>query len=359
MSNELSHSEFSQKSKIEYLSQLRIIKKNVINIVNFPENIAIIDLLESEEFLGQYGKMIKIIITYKINQENNKEEYSAYISYSNELEAALAILCIDSLLIEGKIIRAFFGTTKYCIYFLNNKICPNIDKCNFLHNYITDKNIIIDNNNSFSYEDHLNLAKKIIYASNIKINNLSKNNQKTQKLGKHIFPSIDIIFFNKEEKEKYFRTVDTRHYIKTTNTDSKTNQNNFSLNNYDDQKNNLIFNTNSENNDKNQILFGQNDFMNVRQSNSNYINNKDKSEYFISGNSSENIKNNSLSSIKLHNIFRKSINHILIAKPLFMALNNVTLQKLELEYFLNDLSKDDVITYKLLDGCLDPIGYLL
>ena len=62
---------------------------------------------------------------YKVNQENNKKSYLAYITYSNELEAALAILFIDSLLIEGKIIRAFFGTTKYCNHFLYNTKCPN------------------------------------------------------------------------------------------------------------------------------------------------------------------------------------------------------------------------------------------
>ena len=53
------------------------------------------------------------MVTQKINPDNNKKVYSAYITYSNEQEAALAILCVDSLLIDGKIVRAFFGTTKY------------------------------------------------------------------------------------------------------------------------------------------------------------------------------------------------------------------------------------------------------
>ena len=68
------------------------------------------------------------MIKYKLNHENNKKLYSAYITYSNEIEAALAVLCVDSLLINGKIIRVFFGTTKYCINFLNNMKCPNLDK---------------------------------------------------------------------------------------------------------------------------------------------------------------------------------------------------------------------------------------
>ena len=111
----------------------------MIYINDIPESIAIIDLLESKAYLGQYGKIIKFIMIYKINQKKNKEEYSAYITYSNELEAALAILCINSLIFEGKIIRAFFGTIKYRNYFLKNKKCPNTNKCDFLHHFINDK----------------------------------------------------------------------------------------------------------------------------------------------------------------------------------------------------------------------------
>ena len=176
---------------------------------------AVINLLKSEPYLGQYGTIIKFIMTYKVNQENNKKAYSAYITYSNELEAALAILCIDSLLIKGKIIRAFFGTTKYCYYFLNNKKCQNPDKCAFLHHFINDNNIIIDNNdnNAFTYPYHLNLAKKMIDASNLKAKYLTEKTHITLKLKKNVFPTVDFVFLNEEEKEQYFTTGDIR-YIK-------------------------------------------------------------------------------------------------------------------------------------------------
>ena len=68
------------------------------------------------------------MISYKINPDNKRKNYSAYITYSKEREAALAILCVDSLMIKGKIIRAFFGTTKYCSYFLNNSKRQNLEK---------------------------------------------------------------------------------------------------------------------------------------------------------------------------------------------------------------------------------------
>ena len=92
------------KEKAESLKYQRIIKTNIVHVHGFPKKIAKTELLNSEPYFGQYGKIIRSMIIYKINPENGKKSYSAYITYSNEKEAALAILCVDSLLIEGKII---------------------------------------------------------------------------------------------------------------------------------------------------------------------------------------------------------------------------------------------------------------
>ena len=161
-------SESFKNEETENLSKVRILKKNLVHIQGFQKNIGKIDTLKSKEYFGLYGNIIKIIQTYKRKPSNNKKVYSVYITYSNEREAAYAILCVDSLLIQGKIIRAFFGTTKYCNYFLNNQVCPNFDKCIFLHQPINDKDIIIDNNMIFSYDEHITLAKKIINYSDPK-----------------------------------------------------------------------------------------------------------------------------------------------------------------------------------------------
>ena len=334
------------------MSQIRIIKKNLIHIHGIPKSIAIISLLKTDKYLGQYGKIVRFIIKYKINEENNKKAYSAYITYSNELEAALAILCIDSLLIEGKIIRAFFGTTKYCNHFLKENICPNIGNCIYLHQSITDKDIIIDNddNNSFSYNEHLNLARKIIKESYLNINNIIKNKKI---MDKSIFPPINFIFLNEEEKEKFFTTGNIG-YIKTNNPG----QNSSILNNFNESKKNLIFNNHSYNNNHKKILLGDNNYAGNSMLN---LNNKEKPQCLIMKNIIEDNNNNpnSLSSMELFKIFRNSINHILNAKPFYMALKNVNLKKLELEHFIKDLSDNGVHVNELLDGCLDPISTLL
>ena len=124
---------FFSKEKVESLKQLRIINQNLVHVEGLPKNLLKEELLKSRKYFGQYGKIKKLILSRKINPENNKDVYSVYITYENKIEAACAILCVDSLLICGKIIRAFFGTTKYCNFFLENTTCKNLKKCLFLH----------------------------------------------------------------------------------------------------------------------------------------------------------------------------------------------------------------------------------
>ena len=190
---------FFSKEKAESLKKLRIIKQNLIHVQGFPKSLAKIGTLKSKKYFGQYGKIIDIILSTKINPENKKEIYSIYITYENKLEAALAVLCVDSLLIFGKIIRAFFGTTKYCNNFLDNRKCQNSDKCLFLHQLVTNEEIIIYDNTNFSYEDHLNMSKKIVEQSISEIKNIPSK----PKNWKSRLPYIDFIFLKEEEKQEY------------------------------------------------------------------------------------------------------------------------------------------------------------
>ena len=179
--------------------EARIIKKNLIHVHGFPKSLAKLDILKSYEYFGQYGTILNSILLKKVNSNTNKITSSVYITFSNEKEAAIAILCVDSLMMEGKIIRAFYGTTKYCNYFLNSTSCPNRNKCLFLHELITDEDIIINNDTKFSYDDHLNLAKKILNLYNIK-------NFRYQNNIKSVFPPISFINLSEEGKERFLES---------------------------------------------------------------------------------------------------------------------------------------------------------
>ena len=87
--------------------------------------------------------------------------------------------------------------------------------------------------------------------------------------------------------------------------------------------------------------------------------NEEKSKFFSTKNIIEININNSLPQKDLYKIFENSVNHILNAKPYFMELKNINLQKLELEYFIDDLTKNGINIYTLLNDCLDPINNVL
>jgi len=97
------------------------------------------------EYFGQYGTILKIVVNktkaYNPNGPNGPS-YSAYISYNTSQEASIAILAIDNIEIDDHILRASYGTTKYCTFFLKNCDCPNKD-CLYLH-YLADENDIVN-----------------------------------------------------------------------------------------------------------------------------------------------------------------------------------------------------------------------
>ena len=161
------------KEQAKKLSKLRIIQKNLVHFQGFPESLNNQDILE--KYFNQFGKIMKFVLGQKKEEEiQKKRTNSAYITYSRNEEAAIAILTMDSLIIEGHLVRAFFGTTKYCVHFLNNLECFNKEKCMFIH-YIADNNDILGINSKFDYNDHINLAKKILANSNFNYKNLVLN----------------------------------------------------------------------------------------------------------------------------------------------------------------------------------------
>jgi hypothetical protein len=125
-----------------------------------------------------------------MDKKSNKKSNSAYITFSTFEQAAYAILSVDSIKIDNQLVRAFFGTTKYCNHFLNNFKCFNSEKCMFLH-YLVDQNDIIAENSKFGYSEHIKLAKKIIGFGSVQSQlYVMKNSNKN----KSVLPNIVTIY---------------------------------------------------------------------------------------------------------------------------------------------------------------------
>ena len=317
--------------------ETRIIKKNLIHAHGFPKSLSKLEILKSYEYFGQYGTILNSILIKKVNSNTNKSTFSVYITFSDEKEAAIAILCVDSLIIEGKIVRAFYGTTKYCKYFLNNVACPNEHKCIFLHKLVTDEDIIINNDTKFSYDDHLNLAKKILKLYNVKFFRYQKNKNS-------VFPPISFIYYTEEEKERLLESRKLGYAKDKSNINNDSNK--LSNSNHKTSNNNSFEISNS-------VFFNNN---NIKLSNNiiniNYVYKPFNNLYVINQKDNKAFYPEFIDKSYLPIIFSNSIKRILFAKPFFMAKKNIPLRKLELEYFKDDLDKYGIDGYKLLEGCL-------
>ena len=172
------------------LSKQRVIQKNLVHFQGFPDRLYNKKILASEEFFGQYGLITQIILTNKTAHKTNKRSNSAYISFYTFEQAAYAILSVNSIKIDNILVRACFGTTKYCNHFLNNFKCFKSDKCMFLHE-IANINDIITENTKFGYTEHIKLAKEIIGYGSIRSQMYIRNHTNKNRT---VLPNIITIY---------------------------------------------------------------------------------------------------------------------------------------------------------------------
>ena len=245
---------YREKQDMDELTDARIITKNLVYIIGLSSNIANKEKLNKYEYLGQYGSIVKIVVNKNKAYNQNSPHgpsYSAYVTFSKPCEASIAILSLDDKMIDNHVIRASFGTTKYCSFFLKGIECTN-KECLFLHKWAEETDIIKRGDlisNKVIFTQQHNYAKKIadIYNPEVKKKILSA------KKGKTIFPSPDIIY----------RTISV---IKKKKNNSKNKKNSTGKN---DINRNKIISPVKENKNKD---------INEKGGNKNeYINNKNKS----------------------------------------------------------------------------------
>ncbi|KAK7267600.1 hypothetical protein RIF29_20278 [Crotalaria pallida] len=121
----------------KHLSDVRVIQRNLVYIIGLPVNLADEDLLQRREYFGRYGKVLKVSISRTATgmiQHSANNSCCVYITYSKESEAVRCIQSVHCFVLEGRPLRACFGTTKYCHAWLRNVPCSNRD-CLYLHDH--------------------------------------------------------------------------------------------------------------------------------------------------------------------------------------------------------------------------------
>ena len=285
--------------------------------------------------------------------QNKENHNSAYITFLTKEQAAYAILAVDSIKINGQLVRAFFGTSKYCNHFLNNRECTCEDNCMFLH-YIADKNDIINDGSKFGYSDHIKLAKKII-------NFGSYNSKYYVKCNKYPFntflPNIETIYFKENiiiKTKNHRRNISDISNKSTSSDDNDSNQKSLNENKTNNEfKNKLLLEKNNINIENNIFINNNNNNIN---SNNNYniiFKSKNQSRFF--NNSYNNrykcLKNND--KIFHNENYKTIIDTILTKYPLYLRYpikNCINFKKIEYNFCLKLYNKtNDVEILKLIE----------
>eukprot|EP01035_Chromulina_nebulosa_P019893 gene19893-25848_t len=90
------------------------------------------EVLRKPEFFGQYGKIGKVVLHRSQVHSASHGTVSAYVTFVHREDAKAAIQALDGHWIDGCLLRASFGTTKYCNNFVRGVPCNNPD-CVYLH----------------------------------------------------------------------------------------------------------------------------------------------------------------------------------------------------------------------------------
>lgn len=82
----------------------RVVVPNVVYLMNLPVDVSSEDLLRSASFLGQYGRIERVIV---------HKNGTAHVTFATEIAAKACLQVLDGFLLHGARISALVGTTKY------------------------------------------------------------------------------------------------------------------------------------------------------------------------------------------------------------------------------------------------------
>jgi hypothetical protein len=82
------------------------ISKKEVDIIHISK------LLLKPEYLGQYGKITKVIINKPVILGQNKNNYSVYVTFQTEMQAIVCRLALRDFNLRNMNLKASLGTTK-------------------------------------------------------------------------------------------------------------------------------------------------------------------------------------------------------------------------------------------------------
>ncbi|CAG5120353.1 unnamed protein product, partial [Candidula unifasciata] len=117
----------------KHLANVRVVQKNLVFVVGLSPRLADPEVLKKHEYFGKFGKLHKVVINQSTSYAGSQgPSASAYVTYVKSEDALKAILTVNNVHVDGRILKTSLGTTKYCSHFLKGSHCQKAD-CMYLH----------------------------------------------------------------------------------------------------------------------------------------------------------------------------------------------------------------------------------
>ncbi|KAI9470022.1 MAG: hypothetical protein EXX96DRAFT_588464 [Benjaminiella poitrasii] len=111
------------------LSNVRVVQKNLVYVLGLSSKHASTE----NELFRKFGRIEKVVVSKRSTPSSgSNSSVGIYVTFTRKEDASDAIEGINGIEIEGRTIRASYGTTKYCTYYLRHMPCPN-PNCMYLH----------------------------------------------------------------------------------------------------------------------------------------------------------------------------------------------------------------------------------
>ncbi|EEH19560.2 hypothetical protein PABG_01879 [Paracoccidioides brasiliensis Pb03] len=131
------------------LAGVRVVQKNLVYVIGLNPTIRdenqLLQTLRGDQYFGQYGDIEKIVVSKAKPGGNPNQGIGVYVTFARKADATTCIAAVDGSPNGDRVLRAQYGTTKYCSSFLRNEQCNNRN-CTFLHETGED-------NDTFSRQD--------------------------------------------------------------------------------------------------------------------------------------------------------------------------------------------------------------
>lgn len=125
-----------EASSRKNLAGVRVVQKNLVYVIGLNPTIRdenqLLQTLRGRDYFGQYGDIEKIVVSKAKPGGNPHQGIGVYVTFSRKADAATCIAAVDGSANGDRVLRAQYGTTKYCSSFLRNEQCNNRN-CTFLH----------------------------------------------------------------------------------------------------------------------------------------------------------------------------------------------------------------------------------